>query len=126
MKEHLIGILLMSCLLLAGCVDPGVEENPSQDEDDGELLPPETELQPGIEHPPEDDGNETGGDDGNDAPDEEGDSNEDTDQADEEESAEETDSDGDGVSDEEDQCAGEDDTVDDDASGEPDCTENQT
>ena len=61
MKEHLIGILLMLCLLLAGCVDPGVEENPSQDEDDDELLPPDTQPPPGIEQPPADDGNETGG-----------------------------------------------------------------
>ena len=114
MKEHLIGILLMLCLLLAGCVDPGVEKNPSQGEDDGELLPPETELPPELNiHQRMTERNEettvmT--------PDEDGDSHEDTDQADEEESAEE-------------QTATvmafltkktsvqEDDTVDDDASG---------
>ena len=128
MKGYLIGFLLMLCLLFAGCTHPDVDQTSSGFDDSGseETQVADMDSQPSIEQPPEDDGNESLGDESDDTPDDGDDGNEVAEEGDDDESAEQSDSDGDGVPDEEDQCSGEDDTIDDDASGEPDCTENQT
>jgi hypothetical protein len=133
MKELLIGFFLTLCLLLAGCVQSNDTEPESDYFGDGSEGANGTSNGNGddnhtliTESPPEDEGNESGGDDNGDTPDEGNDGNEDAAEGDDDEPAEQPDSDGDDVPDDEDQCPGEDDRVDDDASGEPDCTENQT
>ena len=118
----------MLCLLFAGCIAPEPDWTSSgfDDIDSEDTQVADMDPAPSIEQPPEDDGNESVGDESNDTPDDGDDGNEVAEEGDDDDSAEQSDSDGDGVPDEEDQCPGEDDTIDDDASGEPDCTENQT
>lgn len=142
----MVGLLLVLCVLLAGCQHEPIEKPGCMDETATNYDPdatqsdetqceyssedykvPDNDPPNEIEQPPEDDGNEAGGDDGDDNPDEGDEDNADSgDEEQNEEPTEQPDSDGDGVIDEEDQCPGEDDTVDEDESGEPDCTENQT